>query len=63
MAKKKKATMDYCLDDYNNRHFWKSIGIFHIDNSGEYEVFRCTQCGKCKSIKIIYVENGSWYQL
>ena len=55
--------MDYCEKDYKNRHYWESIGVIHIDNQGEFQVFKCTQCHKCKSNKLIYVEHGCWYQL
>jgi len=37
------------------KHHWKSIGVFTTWNSGEYQVFKCTHCNKCKREELEYV--------
>ena len=42
-----KESTTYCLKDYKNRHFWKSIGVFAREGTGQiFQVFKCSQCDK-----------------
>ena len=43
-----KESIDYCLKDYKHHHYWESIGIITRQDGSIAQVFKCTQCHKCK---------------
>jgi len=49
----------YCLKDSENKHYWRSIGVFSTANGVIREVFKCSQCKKIiteklKEITLVY---------
>jgi len=57
--KDKKSDLEYCERDYKNNHNWKSIGIREFGNYSTFQIFKCSQCDKCKSERLEFVEGGS----
>ena len=48
----KKESIDYCLKDFNNRHFWQSIGTIARVDGQIAQVFKCSQCHKCRLVNL-----------
>ena len=48
-----KETLNYCTVDYKNKHCWKLVG----NVSFEYLIYKCTQCMRCKLVRIRYIED------
>lgn len=49
-------SIEFCVKDYKNRHFWERIGIFKTTNGKNYILHQCSQCRKCKLEKIKIVK-------
>jgi len=45
---KMEESVDYCLVDYKHEHYWESIGVITRPNGVIAQVFKCSQCKKCK---------------
>jgi len=42
MMERKKESINYCLRDYNHRHYWERVGV-----TREMIIYQCSQCRKC----------------
>lgn len=45
---KKESDLEYCERDYKHKHYWESIGVVETIRTPISQIFRCTQCFKCK---------------
>lgn len=48
------STLRLCEKGYSGRHFWAVVGNVKMD----YLIYRCSQCKKCKLVKIKFVDGG-----
>ena len=49
-----KESLDYCLKDYKNKHYWERIGIWR----DEYILYKCSQCQKSKLQPIRFLNDS-----
>ena len=55
---KQKSTLNYCESHPTKRHYWQKMGTFALNGIRIYIVYKCSQCNKCKSERVEWVEGG-----
>jgi hypothetical protein len=45
-------SINYCLRNYKNHHSWTSIGVIARVDGQIAQVFKCSQCEKCRLINL-----------